>query len=140
MSFISTTILVEAFGDEEAIRAAKRAILFGLALLVPTMAAAALTGRRLAGASRAPVIVRKLKRMRVIGVTGALVLVPCAITLDRLAQGDTFNLAFGMVQALELLAGATNLTLLALNMRDGFALGAKRRARPRDLRATTTTT
>ena len=36
-----------------------------------------------------------------------------------------FDRAFAAVQAIELIAGAVNITLLSLNMRDGFALRKK---------------
>lgn len=137
-SFLITTVSVEVVGDEAAIRAAKQAIVAGLALLVPAVAAAAVTGRRLAGRSRAAVVDRKRKRMRAIGATGVLVLVPCAITLDHLARNGDFNATFATVQGVELLAGTSNLSLLALNMRDGFALSGKQRARSRTTGSTNT--
>ncbi len=40
-----------------------------------------------------------------------------------------FDGAFYEVQALELVAGATNITLLGLNMRDGFKLKGRLRRR-----------
>jgi hypothetical protein len=60
--------------------------------------------------------------MPFIALNGLLVLVPCAVFLQlRAAQGD-FGAAFAVVQGIELLAGAANLVLMSLNLRDGLAL------------------
>jgi hypothetical protein len=51
-----------------------------------------------------------------------------APTRDESAAAGTFNTTFYIVQALELLAGATNLVLMGLNIRDGFKLSGRFRA------------
>ncbi|CAH2599439.1 conserved membrane protein of unknown function [Rhodovastum atsumiense] len=127
-TFWFSTVATEALGDAAAILAVKTMILWGLLLLVPAMAVAGATGWRMAGRATAPRIASKRRRMPFIALNGLLVLVPCAFFLQaRAAEGD-FGEAFFLVQGIELLAGATNLTLMGLNMRDGFAL-AKRFAR-----------
>nr|WP_298639549.1 hypothetical protein [uncultured Cardiobacterium sp.] len=60
--------------------------------------------------------------MSLIAANGLFILLPCAFSLyDRAAAGQ-FDAIFYAVQTLELLAGATNLALLGLSMRDGFAI------------------
>ena len=44
-----------------------------------------------------------------------------AIVLDRWAAVGSFDTSFYLVQAIELVAGAANLTLMGLNVRDGYA-------------------
>ncbi len=56
---------------------------------------------------------------------GLLVLVPCALILDRWASQGAMDGAFYPVQGVERLAGAVNLTLLGLNLRDGLRIGRK---------------
>ncbi|MBV8681356.1 MAG: hypothetical protein JO111_00675 [Caulobacteraceae bacterium] len=57
-------------------------------------------------------------------------LIPWALFLAFKAQAGQFDLNFYLVQALEHVAGAPNLTLLGLNMRDGLKMkGRLRRAR-----------
>jgi len=68
--------------------------------------------------------------MPFIAANGLLVLVPCAIFLNRLASAGTFDATFYFVQALELLAGATNLTLMGMNLRDGLRLAGRLRVMP----------
>jgi hypothetical protein len=68
--------------------------------------------------------------MPFIAANGLLVLIPCAIVLDRWAAADTFDSTFYLVQGLELLAGAANLTLMGLNIRDGLKMSGRFRAVP----------
>jgi hypothetical protein len=138
-SFLVASAAVEATGDEDAVRAVKGWIVRALVVLIPVMAAAGLSGRRLAGRSRAAVVRRKLRRMKTIAAIGLLVLVPCAITLERLAAQDDFGSAFATVQAVEAFAGTLNLTLLMLNLRDGLALRTRRTAAARRRRAAAVT-
>ena len=60
--------------------------------------------------------------MPFIATNGLLVLVPCAIVLNRWAAAGSFDTTFYVVQAIELMAGATNLTLMGLNARDGMRM------------------
>ncbi len=126
--FWSSTVLVELFGDAAAVAAVKGAILWGMLLLVPAMAAVGSSGFRLGGRSRAPIVAAKRKRMMAIAANGLLVLVPSAFFLAARAADGRFDTAFYAVQAVELVAGAGNLSLMGLNIRDGFAMTRRRRA------------
>jgi hypothetical protein len=126
LSFLGATIAVETVGTEPDVAAVKHWIARALVVFVPVVAVAGITGRRLAGRSRGPIVSRKLRRMQLIAGTGILVLLPSALTLDHLAGEGRFDTAFVVVQTLELLAGASNVTLLALNFRDGMRMRAQR--------------
>ena len=65
--------------------------------------------------------------MKIIAANGILILMPSAFFLAFKAQAGAFDTAFYVVQAFEIVAGATNITLLSLNMRDGIALGLRRK-------------
>jgi hypothetical protein len=130
--FWLSTIAVELLGDPAAVAAVKQAILWGMALLVPAIATAGATGFRLGGRSTAPVIAGKRRRMPILALNGLLVLVPSAIILAMRAAEGRFDALFYAVQAAELAAGAVNLALLGLKIRDGLAM-----TRPRRLRAQT---
>ncbi|HEY3186848.1 MAG TPA: hypothetical protein VGJ70_05210 [Solirubrobacteraceae bacterium] len=131
--FLAGTVAVELFGDAAAVVFVKRAILFGLIWLVLVMAAAGGTGRALgARFRRTPPLEAKTRRMPFIAANGLLVLVPSAVALDHLAQLGDVGPVFAALQAVELVAGATNLVLLALMVRDGRAMArARRPAAPR---------
>ena len=60
--------------------------------------------------------------MPFIAANGLLILIPSALFLAAKARAGEFDASFDVVQALELLAGATNIALLSLNMRDGLKL------------------
>ncbi|WP_030432608.1 hypothetical protein [Allokutzneria albata] len=122
LAFQVVTITVELGGNHAAIAAAKRGIALGLFVLLPALAAAGASGRTLAGRSRAPFVVRKTRRMIAVASVGVLVLVPCAVVLDRLAAAGDLGGRFRVIQYVEVAAGLLNLTLLGLNFRDGRAV------------------
>jgi hypothetical protein len=122
LTFWCSTAGSELFGDHATVAAAKRGILWGMLILVPSMAVAGATGFRLLNGKTARLAVAKKKRMLVVGPNGLLVLIPCAVYLNALAAGGRFTGTFYAVQAIELIAGLVNLTLMALNIRDGLRL------------------
>lgn len=128
-TFWLSTVLGELFGSRETIVAVKAAIPWGLLLLIPAMAAAGASGFRLTSGRRVGLSAAKAKRMPLIAANGILVLIPSALFLAFKASAGEFDTSFYAAQALELLAGATNLTLLGLNMRDGLRMTG-RLARP----------
>jgi len=126
--FWTATAVSELFGTAALIAAVKTGILYGMAVLIPALAAAGATGTQLGRGMKLPQVEAKTTRMKLIAANGLLVLLPSAIFLALRAQAGTFDTAFYSVQTLELLAGATNITLLALNLRDGLRLSARRKA------------
>ena len=135
LAFWLSTAAVELFGDPAAVAAVKQAIIWGMAHLVPAIAIAGATGFRLGGKSAAPVIAGKRRRMPILALNGLLVLVPSAIFLAMRAAEGRFDAVFYAVQAAELAAGAVNIALLGLNIRDGFAMTRPRRLRRAAARA-----
>lgn len=122
LSFMISTIVSELFGSAETIASVKQAILWGLWLLIPSMAIVGASGFSLAaGRTDAPIPAKK-KRMPVIGMIGLLVLVPLAFVLESRAAAGLFDTTFYLMQGVEIIAGGVNLTLMGLNMRDGLAL------------------
>lgn len=125
-TFFLSTVLVEVFGSHEAVAAVKGLIVLpGLFILVPAIAATGGTGFYLSKFRRDRLVDTKKKRMSFIAANGLLVLIPCAIFLDRWAAAGELDTTFYTVQALELLAGATNLALMGLNIRDGMAMSGR---------------
>ncbi|NCP18952.1 MAG: hypothetical protein GW855_07325 [Erythrobacter sp.] len=121
-SFWLSTVIVEAFGTHAQIAVVKLAIPWGFLLLVPALAATGGTGLIRARGHRGGIVERKLRRMPIIAANGVLVLIPSALFLAWKAGAGAFDTAFYAVQAVELVAGAANFTLLALNMRDGLRM------------------
>ncbi len=122
-TFFLSTIVVELFGSHAAVAQVKSLVVTpGLWILIPTLAATGASGMFLARSRRGRLVSAKKKRMPLIAANGLLVLVPCAILLNHWASAGTFDTTFYSVQALELVAGATNLALMFMNLRDGLRL------------------
>ena len=126
--FWTASVAVELLAPA-AIPAAKAAILRLIPLLVLAMAVAGASGARLAKARPGPWSERKMRRMRLAAATGVLVLIPCAVLLDRWAQAGRIDGLFYAVQLLELAAGALNANLVGANLRDGLRRRAQAAAR-----------
>ncbi|MEV6219507.1 hypothetical protein [Nocardia sp. NPDC051833] len=128
LTFWTSTVVTELSGSKDAIIAVKQAIPWALPILVLALAATGGTGFRLGGTSTMPAIVAKKRRMPFIAGNGLLVLIPSAITLAVLAGRDEFGPLFYGVQALELVAGAVNIVLMSLNIRDGLRITGRFRS------------
>ena len=136
-TFWLSTAISEAFLDLGSVTAVKNAILtvivvktaipWGFILLVPALAATGGSGFFLSKGQRKGLVGAKFKRMPFIAANGLLVLIPAALFLAYKARAGEFDASFYTVQALELIAGAVNITLLGLSMRDGMALTQWRR-------------
>ncbi|BCG76814.1 hypothetical protein MesoLj113b_03560 [Mesorhizobium sp. 113-3-3] len=124
-AFWLSTATVELLGDTAAIATVKNSVLAGMAVLIPAMIIAGASGFSLGKGWKSPAVARKKWRMRIIAANGLLVLVPSAYLLSSFATAGRFDNLFTIVQAIELLAGATNIALLSLNMRDGLSLRRK---------------
>ncbi len=125
-TFFSSTIFVELFANEESIATLKSLIVWpGLFILVPSIALTGISGFALAKSRSGKLVLQKKKRMPFIAVNGVLVLIPCAILLNRWASVGAFDTHFYVIQGIELLAGAINLILMGMNMRDGFRMSGR---------------
>lgn len=128
-AFWLSTVIAEVFLPVQAVVRVKTAIPWGFVILVPAVALAGATGMRLARGRSGGVLGQKRRRMPILAANGLLVLIPSALFLSARAEAGTFDTAFYAVQALELVAGAVNLVLLGLNLRDGRRMTAGRRRR-----------
>ena len=130
-TFWMSTALSELFASRSVVTAVKTTIPWGFLLLVPALIAVGASGFALAKGRRAGLIGAKIKRMPFIAGNGILILIPSALFLAIKAEATEFDGWFYAVQLLELIAGATNITLLGLNMRDGLRVKGWFRATPR---------
>ena len=129
-TFWLSTAVAELFGSQAAVIAVKTAIPWGFLLLIPALTAAGGSGFVLSKGWRVGLFGTKLKRMRIIAANGILVLIPSALFLASKARAAEFDTSFYAVQALELAAGAVNITLLGLNLRDGLTMKGWLRRQP----------
>ena len=131
VSFFLSTLVVELFGSHATVAQLKALIVTpGLWIMIPAIAATGGSGPFLSKSRKGRLVDAKKKRMPFIAANGLLVLVPCAIVLDRWAAAGSFDTSFYAVQAVELIAGATNFVLMGLNVRDGLRMAGCLRAMP----------
>ena len=129
-TFFTSTIVVELFGSQATIAAVKELIVTpGLFILIPAIAATGGSGFSLGRNRKGRLLEAKKIRMPIIGANGVLILLPAAIFLNQWASLGTFDTKFYIVQGLELIAGAVNLTLMGMNIRDGLKMAGKFRPR-----------
>lgn len=134
ITFWLSTIFAELFASQATVVAVKNGIPWGFLLLVPALAATGGSGFTLAQGRRAILIKAKMKRMPLIAANGILVLIPCALFLASKAKAAEFDASFYLVQLLEIIAGATNIWLMGLNMRDGLKMKGRFRHQPDQFR------
>lgn len=118
-TFWLSTVVSELFLSQSAVTSVKLAITYAFIAFIPCMAITGATGFAMAGKSTFPILAAKRRRMPIIGANGVLLLIPAAFFLSMKAQAGEIDTWFYTVQGLELLAGATNLFLMGLNIRDG---------------------
>jgi len=129
-TFFLSTVLTELFGSPAAVARLKSLIVTpGLWILIPAIVAAGGSGLILSRSRESRLVDAKKKRMPIIAANGLLVLVPCAIVLNRWAAASSLGAAFYAVQAIELVAGVTNLALMSFNVRDGLRMAGRLRVR-----------
>jgi hypothetical protein len=122
LAFWLSTVASETLGGPAVIASVKNAILWGMLVLIPCLMITGASGFALGKKRNDPRITAKKKRMPFIAANGIVILIPSAVFLADQAAAGTFGTAFYTVQAIELIAGAINLRLMGLNIRDGLAL------------------
>jgi len=128
-TFWTSTLISELFLSVTVVTEVKQLIAYALIVFVPLMALTAATGFSMGAKVNHPLLNLKRRRTPIIGINGLLILVPSALFLSFRAKAGMFDNFFYSVQALELIAGALNLTLIGLNIRNGFQLSLLNRAR-----------
>lgn len=128
-TFWMASAVVELAGSRGAVDAVKQGIAWGLLVLVPSVIAANVSGMREAhsrtpaGRRLPPLLARKRRRGIIVAVVGLTVLAPCALWLAwRTSLAAPLDATFHAVQGVELVGGAINFVLLALNARDGYRM------------------
>lgn len=123
-SFFTSTLISELLADKNTISQVKQVIAYAVWLLIPLMAITGITGSKLAPNIKMGqgLLGNKKKRMPIVALNGLLILLPCAIYLNVLASQGLFTQRFYVIQLIELIAGSTNLTLMALSIRDAMKI------------------
>ena len=128
--FLLSTVGAELSGSVAWVVAVKTWILHLIPVLVILLGCAGAAGNHIARGWKSKDVDWKRLRMAVAGFNGVFVLIPCAFTLQAWAEAGEFTWRFYGVQGIELLAGAGNIVLLSLNLRDGLRLKKLGKGKP----------
>jgi|GEM_PF-2941081 len=123
-TFWLALIISDFFLDQDALAQVRLGIVYALILLIPSMIAVKATGSKL-GADRITNDVRiqhKKKRATWMAINGALIMVPAAFFLNYKASHDEIDLAFRVVQGIELFVGSFQYYFVLKNFRVGMTL------------------
>ena len=126
-SFWLSTVVSELLLSQEAVVLVKHSILQAMWVLIPAMAATGGTGFALSGTRKGNLLASKKRRMQIIAANGLLILLPSAFYLYGKAAAGEMDTTFYALQIVELVAGAANFSLLAMNFRDGLKLSGRLR-------------
>lgn len=120
--FWTSTVISELFSSHETVATVKALILNGMFILIPAMAIAGGSGAMMGKNRTGALVHAKKKRMPIIAMNGLVILLPSAWFLAGKAAAGEFDTVFYLVQVIELTAGAANLTMMGLNIRDGLTM------------------
>ena len=123
-TFFISSLVAEINGNEAFIKEVKKTILFALPIMLIAMPALGITGNKLAGGSKNPIVVSKRKRMRFVFING-IGLITLACFLYYRSHYQSIDTTFLVAQVAELALGLTNLILIGLNIRSGFQLSGR---------------
>ena len=123
--FWTSTAASEVFASQETIAAIKDLILKGMFIPIPAMVIVGGSGMAMGHRRKDAPARAKKKRMPILAINGLLILLPAAWFLAGKAAAGEFDTFFYVVQAVELIAGAANLTLMGLTIRDGLKMTGK---------------
>ena len=126
VTFMGSTLIGEILLNIHSIALIKKGIVIpGLFILIPALMATGITGRRLGATRPGRLTEGKKKRMPFIALNGIFILMPCALFLNIRAGAGNLDALFFTVQALEIIAGGTNIVLMAKNFGEGLKLSGK---------------
>lgn len=127
-TFWTSTLVAELLLGHAAVLQVKHAIAWvGIPVLTVAMLVTGATGKRLGRGRQGRLLAQKMRRMPLLAGNGVLVMLPAAYFLYYKAAAGQFDLAFLLVQGLELSVGLVQLTLMGRNFVAGLRLSGRLR-------------
>lgn len=124
VTFFSVSLFAEIKGDVQLIKQVKVFILYALPVMIITMPMLKITGDKLTGKTKNPIILSKKKRMKGMLING-IGLIILAVFLYWRSHFYNIDKVFLFAQIIELALGLSNLILLVLNAKNGIELSRK---------------
>ena len=122
--FFLASVYTEINGNHDLILNVKTIIVFTMPIMLILMPVAAITGKKIAGKSMAPIIKIKKNRVKFIAINGIILMVLAVLLYLRASNGQIDN-TFLTLQFTEFAFGLANMSLLLLMIRDGRILTGK---------------
>ncbi|MFN8237274.1 MAG: hypothetical protein U0T77_03815 [Chitinophagales bacterium] len=123
-TFFTISLIAEIKGNDDFIRSVKAFILYALPIMVLAMPTLKITGDKLAGKSKSPLVLAKIKRMKLVLVNG-MILISLAIFLYYRSHYQQIDNVFLIAQIAEFAFGLFNLSLIFMNAKAGMQLSGK---------------
>lgn len=123
-TFFSISLFAEIKGDEEVIKSVKAFILYALPVMILAMPALKITGDKLAGKSKSPLVAAKVKRMKLVVING-MILISLAVFLYYRSHHQQIDNIFLIAQITEFVFGLFNLSLIFMNAKAGMQLSGR---------------
>lgn len=123
-TFFISSLVAELNGEEALIKSVKEAIFYSLPILFVAMPALGISGNKLAGNAKSPIILAKQRRMKFI-VANGLILTTLACLLYYRAHYQAIDGTFLALQLAEFAFGLANLSLIGLNIKAGRQLAGR---------------
>ncbi len=123
-TFFTISLIAEIKGNDDFIRSVKAFILYALPIMVLAMPTLKITGDKLAGKSKSPLVLAKIKRMKLVLVNG-MILISLAIFLYYRSHYQQIDNVFLIAQITEFAFGLFNLSLIFMNAKAGMQLSGK---------------
>jgi len=123
-TFFTISMIAEIKGDNNFIRSVKAFILYALPIMILSMPALKITGEKLAGKSKNPLIIAKRRRMKFVMANG-MILISLAVFLYYRSHYQEIDSIFLIAQIAEFIFGLFNLSLIFMNAKAGMQLSGK---------------
>lgn len=117
-------VISDFFFDHDALAVVRQGIVIALAVLVPAIIVAEISGGKLGSRYNGndALIKKKKLRAKMMAINGAIIMVPAAFFLYYKSANGEFDDAFLVVQVLELLVGSYQYYAVFTNVMGGRAL------------------
>ena len=120
-TFFTISLIAEIKGNDDFIRSVKAFILYALPIMVLAMPTLKITGDKLAGKSKSPLILAKIKRKKLVLMNG-MILISLAIFLYYRSHYQQIDSVFLIAQIAEFAFGLFNLSLIFMNAKSRNAV------------------
>jgi hypothetical protein len=123
-TFFLSSVYAELNGELNVILTIKTFIVFTMPLMLVLMPTCAITGKKIAGKSKSPIVKSKNSRVKFIAFNGIVLIILAIILYNKVVDGR-IDQTFLILQFVEFAFGFANIIMLGLMIKDGRILTGK---------------